>query len=199
MKLFKGIALALAIVSSNASAAYSVGLRFGMVDQELSVAADKSKETAFSYGVEANELNYVWKNFSLGWSVALDYSDVPHNSLGDVTTIDVLAGPLISYRIAAIAPEYCGCNVRRVHDGISVFVKPQINFWTADFANGGSADSESDLDFAWSAGLKYQDSSNISVAAEYQNISREVTLNRSSNSSVEIDDDRVIITLGYRF
>lgn len=195
MKLLKGTALILAFVSCNASAAYSVGLRLGMVEQELSVDPGSSKQTDFSYGLEISDLKYVDYNFSWGWALSADYSDVSHDNLGDVSTLDVMAGPLLSYRIASVKAEYCNCKFRRVHDGISVFIKPQVNYWSSEFGN----DSESDLDFAYSAGFKYQDSNNYAVSLEYQNVSREVTLNRSMNSKVDISDDRVILSLGYRF
>lgn len=195
MKLLKGTALVLAVVSCNASAAYSVGLRLGMVEQELSVDPVSSKQTDFSYGLEFSDLKYVDHNFSWGWAVSADYSDVSHSFLGDVSTIDIMAGPLFSYRIASVKAEYCNCKFRRVHDGISVFLKPQVNYWSSEFGD----ESESDLDFAYSAGFKYQDSNNYAVSVEYQNVSREITLNRSTNSKVDISDDRVILSLGYRF
>ncbi|EJE4724633.1 outer membrane beta-barrel protein [Vibrio parahaemolyticus] len=199
MKLIKGSALALIIVSAQASAAYSVGFRAGMINQEFSVSSQSNNQSGFSYGLEVSELNYFWKNISLGWSIAADMAKVNHDSLKDLETLDVLAGPVFSYRIAAIAPEFCGCRIRRVHDGISLFIKPQVNYWRADWDIGGGADSESDVGLAWSIGFKYQDSRNFALGVEYQEVYREITLNRSAGSSIDIDDERVVISLGYRF
>jgi opacity protein-like surface antigen len=80
-----------------------------------------------------------------------------------------------------------------------VFIKPQVNYWSADWDMGGGADSESDVGLAWSAGLKYQDSRNFALGVEYQEVYREITLNRSAGSSIDIDDERVVFSLGYRF
>ncbi len=199
MKVINGVALAFAIVSTQATAAYSVAFRVGMVEQEAITDSVISKQSDFAYGVEVSELQYVWKNFSLGWSVSADMASTTHDQFGDVETLDIFAGPVISYRIAAISPEFCGCKYRRVHDGISVFVKPQINYWTTDWELNGAADSESDLGLAWSAGLKFQDTSNINFAIEYQSVMREVPLVRADNRTLEFNDDRVVLSFGYRF
>lgn len=199
MKLIKGSALALIIVSAQASAAYSVGFRAGMINQDFSVTSQSSNQSGFSYGLEVSKLSYVRKNISFGWSIAADKAKGNHNTLKDVETLDVMAGPVFSYRIAAIAPEFCGCRVRRVHDGISVFIKPQVNYWTADWDFGSGSDSESAVGLAWSAGFKYQDSRNFALGVEYQEVYREITINRSAGSSINIDDKRVVFSLGYRF